>query len=157
MRDFTLLTQLLAALLEYLETEKADCRVLVLDSSRSDLMAANRKRVAAQVSTPSSRSSRIWTPPTSGAGDCMKSQRRSVRSAPTTIERACSATRSAGTERVAADAKRSRARLPLRRSHRFHIHNVKQRSLLRPRAHFRARVLRSAFAPALSDDRQFVA
>jgi glycosyltransferase domain-containing protein len=52
MRDFTLLIptynrpRLLAALLEYLETEKADCRVLILDSSRPELLAANRKRVA---------------------------------------------------------------------------------------------------------------
>jgi glycosyltransferase domain-containing protein len=51
MRDFTLVIptynhpQVLAALLGYLETESADCRVLVLDSSRPDLQAANRKRV----------------------------------------------------------------------------------------------------------------
>ena len=51
MLDFTLIiptynrVQLLAALLGYLEAEKADCRVLVLDSSRPDLRAANRKRV----------------------------------------------------------------------------------------------------------------
>jgi glycosyltransferase domain-containing protein len=53
MRDFTLViptynrAQLLAALLSYLETEKADCRVLVLDSSRPQVLAANRARVAA--------------------------------------------------------------------------------------------------------------
>jgi glycosyltransferase domain-containing protein len=52
MRDFTLViptcnrVQLLAALLSYLETEKADCRILVLDSSRPDALAANRARVA---------------------------------------------------------------------------------------------------------------
>ena len=52
MRDLTLVIptynrpQLLAALLRYLETEKADCRVLVLDSSRPDVLAANRRRVA---------------------------------------------------------------------------------------------------------------
>jgi glycosyltransferase domain-containing protein len=52
MRDFTLLIptynrpQLLAALLGYLETEKADCRVLVLDSSHPERLATNRKRVA---------------------------------------------------------------------------------------------------------------
>ena len=53
MRDFTLViptynrAQQLAALLSYLETEKADCRVLVLDSSRPEVLAANRERVAA--------------------------------------------------------------------------------------------------------------
>lgn len=53
MRDFTLIiptynrTRLLAALLSYLETEKADCRVLVLDSSHPEVLAANRARVAA--------------------------------------------------------------------------------------------------------------
>ena len=53
MRDFTLIiptynrAQLLAALLSYLEAEKADCRILVLDSSREEVMAANRARVAA--------------------------------------------------------------------------------------------------------------
>jgi glycosyltransferase domain-containing protein len=52
MRDLTLIVptynrpQLLAALLEYLETEKADCRVLVLDSSSPDVLAANRNRMA---------------------------------------------------------------------------------------------------------------
>jgi glycosyltransferase domain-containing protein len=52
MRDFTLIistcnrAQLFAALLSCLETEKADCRVLVLDSSRLDLLAANRTRAA---------------------------------------------------------------------------------------------------------------
>jgi glycosyltransferase domain-containing protein len=51
MRDFTLVistcncAQLLAALLNYLETERADCHVLVLDSSRPELLAANRARV----------------------------------------------------------------------------------------------------------------
>jgi glycosyltransferase domain-containing protein len=53
MRDFTLViptynrTQLVARLLTYLETEKADCRVLVLDSSDPEMLAANRARVAA--------------------------------------------------------------------------------------------------------------
>ncbi len=53
MRDFTLViptynrAQLLAALLGYLETERADCRVLVIDSSRPEVLAANRARVAA--------------------------------------------------------------------------------------------------------------
>lgn len=53
MRDFTLIiptynrAPLLAALLTYLETEKADFRVLVLDSSRPDVLAVNRARVAA--------------------------------------------------------------------------------------------------------------
>jgi glycosyltransferase domain-containing protein len=53
MRDFTLViptynrAPLLAALLGYLEAEKADCRVLVLDSSRPEVMAANRERAAA--------------------------------------------------------------------------------------------------------------
>jgi glycosyltransferase domain-containing protein len=53
MRDFTLIVptynraQLLATLLSYLEAEKADCRILVLDSSRDDVLAANRARVAA--------------------------------------------------------------------------------------------------------------
>jgi glycosyltransferase domain-containing protein len=52
MRDLTLIVptynrpQLLAALLGYLEAEKADCRVLVLDSSSPDVLAANRDRVA---------------------------------------------------------------------------------------------------------------
>jgi glycosyltransferase domain-containing protein len=52
MRDFTLIiptynrNQLLATLLNYLEAEKPDCRVLVLDSSRPDMLAANRARVA---------------------------------------------------------------------------------------------------------------
>jgi glycosyltransferase domain-containing protein len=51
MRDFTLViptcnrAQLLAALLSYLEAEKADCHILVLDSSRPDVLAANRARV----------------------------------------------------------------------------------------------------------------
>jgi glycosyltransferase domain-containing protein len=51
MRDLTLIVptynrpQLLAALLEYLETEKLDCRVLVLDSSSPDVQAANRNRM----------------------------------------------------------------------------------------------------------------
>ena len=46
MRDFTLViptynrTQLVARLLAYLETEKADCRVLVLDSSHPEVLAA---------------------------------------------------------------------------------------------------------------------
>ena len=53
MRDFTLViptyncAPLLAALLGYLEAEKADCRNLVLDSSRPEVMAANRERAAA--------------------------------------------------------------------------------------------------------------
>jgi glycosyltransferase domain-containing protein len=53
MRDFTLIipthnrAQLLAALLSFLEAEKADCRVLVLDSSRPKVMAANRAWVHA--------------------------------------------------------------------------------------------------------------
>jgi glycosyltransferase domain-containing protein len=53
MRDFTLIIPtynragLLAALLSYLETEQADCRVLVLDSSNPEVLAANRARVAA--------------------------------------------------------------------------------------------------------------
>jgi glycosyltransferase domain-containing protein len=53
MRDFTLIVptynraRLLAALLSYLETEKADCRVLVLDSSNPDVLAVNRARVEA--------------------------------------------------------------------------------------------------------------
>ncbi|MGB8465582.1 MAG: TIGR00180 family glycosyltransferase, partial [Terrimicrobiaceae bacterium] len=52
MRDFTLViptynrAQSLAALLSYLETERADCRVLVLDSSLPETLAANRVRVA---------------------------------------------------------------------------------------------------------------
>ena len=50
MRDFTLIiptcnaAQRLAALLSYLESEKAECRVLVLDSSDSEVLAANRAR-----------------------------------------------------------------------------------------------------------------
>jgi glycosyltransferase domain-containing protein len=53
MRDLTLViptynrAHLLAALLGYLETEKADCRVLVLDSSHPEVVLANRARVAA--------------------------------------------------------------------------------------------------------------
>ena len=53
MRDFTLViptynrAQQLAALLGYLETQNADCRVLVLDSSGPEVLAANRQRVAA--------------------------------------------------------------------------------------------------------------
>src|SRR5262245_2000490 len=52
MRDLTLIVPTcnraasLAALMRYLETEKADCRVLVLDSSASETMAVNRARVA---------------------------------------------------------------------------------------------------------------
>jgi glycosyltransferase domain-containing protein len=52
MRDLTLLmpthncAPLLAAVLNYLEAEKADCRILVLDSSDPEVMAANRTRVA---------------------------------------------------------------------------------------------------------------
>lgn len=51
--DFTLViptydrAQLLAALLSYLEAEGADFRVLVLDSSSPEVMAANRARVQA--------------------------------------------------------------------------------------------------------------
>lgn len=53
MRDFTLVIptynrpHLLAALLTYLERENPDCHVLVLDSSRPELLATNRARVAA--------------------------------------------------------------------------------------------------------------
>jgi glycosyltransferase domain-containing protein len=51
MRDLTLIITTcnratsLAALMGYLETEKADCRVLVLDSSCPETMAANRARL----------------------------------------------------------------------------------------------------------------
>ncbi|MGZ3387960.1 MAG: TIGR00180 family glycosyltransferase, partial [Isosphaeraceae bacterium] len=51
MQDFTLViptynrAQSLAALLSYLETENADCRILVLDSSLPETLAANRIRV----------------------------------------------------------------------------------------------------------------
>jgi glycosyltransferase domain-containing protein len=53
MRDFTLVIpthnrqRLFAALLSYLEIERADCHILVLDSSRPEELAANRARVAA--------------------------------------------------------------------------------------------------------------
>jgi hypothetical protein len=53
MRDFTLVIptfnrgRLFAALLSYLETEKADCHVLVLDSSQPEILTANRARAAA--------------------------------------------------------------------------------------------------------------
>jgi glycosyltransferase domain-containing protein len=53
MRDFTLViptynrAQQLSALLSYLETEQADCRVLVLDSSSAVVLEANHERVAA--------------------------------------------------------------------------------------------------------------
>jgi glycosyltransferase domain-containing protein len=53
MRDFTLIipthnrAQLLAALLSYLEAENADCRILVLDSSRAEVKAANQARLRA--------------------------------------------------------------------------------------------------------------
>ena len=53
MHDFTLViptynrAQQLAALLSYLEAQNADCRVLVLDSSRPEALAANRQRAAA--------------------------------------------------------------------------------------------------------------
>jgi glycosyltransferase domain-containing protein len=52
MRDFTLVVptdnraQLLADFLTYLEAEKPDCRVLVLDSSHPEMLVANRARVA---------------------------------------------------------------------------------------------------------------
>jgi glycosyltransferase domain-containing protein len=52
MRELTLViptynrAKLFAALLSYLEVEKADCRVLVLDSSRPEVQAANRVRAA---------------------------------------------------------------------------------------------------------------
>src|SRR5260221_5376430 len=52
MRDLALVIQthdrapLFMALLSYLEAEKADCRILVLDSSRPEVMAANRARAA---------------------------------------------------------------------------------------------------------------
>jgi glycosyltransferase domain-containing protein len=55
MHDFTLLiptcdsARLLAALLGYLETEKTDCQVLVLDSSRTDAMAVNRAQIKGSV------------------------------------------------------------------------------------------------------------
>jgi len=51
MRDFTLLiptcdrARPLAALLGYLEMEKAGCQVLVLDSSRTDAMTVNRAQI----------------------------------------------------------------------------------------------------------------
>jgi glycosyltransferase domain-containing protein len=51
MRDFTLIiptcngAQRLAALLSYLESEKAKCLVLVLDSSDAEVLAGNRARV----------------------------------------------------------------------------------------------------------------
>jgi glycosyltransferase domain-containing protein len=53
MRDFTLIIptynrpQLLAALLSCLEMQKADCRVLMLDSSHPEVLGTNRARVAA--------------------------------------------------------------------------------------------------------------
>jgi glycosyltransferase domain-containing protein len=53
MRDFTLIIptynrpHLLAALLRYLEIERADFHILVLDSSRPEVMATNRARLAA--------------------------------------------------------------------------------------------------------------
>jgi glycosyltransferase domain-containing protein len=53
MGDFTLVipthnrAHLLEALLNYLETEQADCCVLVLDSSHPEILEANRQRVAA--------------------------------------------------------------------------------------------------------------
>jgi glycosyltransferase domain-containing protein len=53
MRDFTLIIpthnrpRLFAGLLGYLETERADCPILVLDSSDPEAVAANRDRVAA--------------------------------------------------------------------------------------------------------------
>jgi len=53
MRDFTLIIptynrpHLLAALLSYLETERADFQIIVLDSSRPEIVAANRARLAA--------------------------------------------------------------------------------------------------------------
>ena len=56
MSDFTLAiptvnrAQPLAALLTYLEAERDDYRVLVLDSSKPEVMAANRARV--QASSP---------------------------------------------------------------------------------------------------------
>src|SRR5262249_6666141 len=52
MRDFTLViptgngAQRLTALLSYLEAQEADCQILVLDSSRAEVLAANRARVA---------------------------------------------------------------------------------------------------------------
>jgi glycosyltransferase domain-containing protein len=52
MRDFTLVIptynrpQQLSALLSYLETEQADCRVLVIDSSSAKVLEANHERVA---------------------------------------------------------------------------------------------------------------
>lgn len=52
MRDFTLViptgngVQRLTALLSYLEAQEADCQILVLDSSRAEVLAANRARVA---------------------------------------------------------------------------------------------------------------
>jgi glycosyltransferase domain-containing protein len=52
MHDLTLIiatrdrARSLAALLSYLETEKTDCQLVVLDSSRSDALAINRARVA---------------------------------------------------------------------------------------------------------------
>jgi glycosyltransferase domain-containing protein len=53
MHDFTLViptynrSQRLSALLGYLEAQNADCRVLVLDSSCPEALAANRERTAA--------------------------------------------------------------------------------------------------------------
>ena len=68
MRDLTLsypratARNVLAALVGYLETEKADCRVLVLDSSRPETLAANRARVGTAALTPNSRNSPIRIP-----------------------------------------------------------------------------------------------
>jgi hypothetical protein len=53
MRDFTLVIQTdncaqrLATLLRYLETQNADCRVLVLDAGRVEVLALNRAHAAA--------------------------------------------------------------------------------------------------------------
>jgi glycosyltransferase domain-containing protein len=51
MQDFTIVVpthnrpQQLAALLAYLEAEQADCRIIVIDSSRNEVIAVNRERV----------------------------------------------------------------------------------------------------------------
>ena len=64
MDDFTLVIptynrpQQLSGLLGYLEAERPGFRVLVLDSSRPEVLARNRERTAGPPSTSNMRSSR---------------------------------------------------------------------------------------------------
>ena len=84
MHDFTLViptynrSQLLAALLRYLEAQNADCPVLVLDSSSPEELAANRERAAASSLDLEFAEFPDWSRAKSGVRAFEKSERRSA-------------------------------------------------------------------------------